>query len=155
MGDASSWASNIIAAGSLVVSVIALVLSLRAHREANVAQRRIVEIEEQREQEKRLNFRQAGLQPELRKTGQGSYRLYLVNGGMAEARKVRVTLDGKPLAEHGAAVRGDSMPLRVGPGAEVSCLLGISLDCAPPFEVEVQWDDDSGTGRTYRTTLTF
>ncbi len=155
MSDFSSWTSNIIAGLSLIVSVIALALSLRAQRDANAAQRRIVEIEEQREYERRLEARQAWVQPELRETGSGSDRLYLVNHGMAEARNVRVSLDGVPLAEHHAAVRGDSMPPLIGPGAEVSCLLGISHDCAPPFEVEVRWDDDSGKDRLYRTTLTF
>jgi hypothetical protein len=155
MHDASWWTNNAFSAVSLIVSVIALILSLRAQREANAAQRRIVEIEEQRDRERRLDSLQARLQAKFRDLGDGSERLYLVNRGTAEARNVKVRLDGKPFEEHCAVVGGDSLPSLVGPGAEVSCLMAISMTCHPPFECEVRWDDDSGTGRSYRTTLTF
>jgi len=155
MGDAASWAGVVIAVASMIVSIMAMVKSLQAQREANAAQRRIVEIEEHRDVEKRLDSLQAKLQPQLRKTGTTSYRLYLVNNGLAEARNIRVRMDGVPLAEHGAGGRGEGMPSIVGPAAEASCFLPLSQDCHPLFEVEVQWDDDSGTGRAYRTTLTF
>lgn len=128
---------TVIAACSLVVSVVALLLSHRAQREANAAQLRIVEIEEQRERDRQMQRRQARLHPELRRQASGSYRLYLANQGESAARNIRVRLDGKPIQEHCAAVQGDSLPDRVEPGGEVSCLLAISLDCAPPFEVEV------------------
>lgn len=155
MTDAATSINLAIAAGSLIVSVVALVLSLRAQREANSAQRRIVEIEERREQEKRQDALQAKLLPELRETASNSYRLCLTNLGEAEARNVVAKLDGVPITAHHAAVQGDSLPSLVGPGSEVSCLLRISHDCAPPFKVEIEWDDDSGTHRVYRTTLTF
>lgn len=155
MGDAASWASVIIAIGALTVSIVAMVKSLRAQREANAAQRRIVEIEERRELQKRVDSLQAKLQAVFKDLGDGSQRLYLVNRGAAEARNVRVKLDGTLLKEHCAGVRGDPMPSLVGPGAEVSCLLGISHQCPPPFQCEVLWDDDSGVDLTYRTTLTW
>jgi hypothetical protein len=134
MGDALSWAGVILAAASSAGAVIAWGLRRRAQR--------------------RLSL-QAQLQPELRETGRGSERLFLVNHGMGEARNIRVKLDGVPLAKHCAAVRGDSMPSLVGPGGEISCLLGTDLQCAPPFEIEVCWEDDFGKDRTYRTTLTY
>lgn len=155
MSDAASWAGVIIAIGSLIVSIIALIKSLRAQREANGVQRRVVEIEERREQERRLALRQAQLRPELKKTGSGSYRFCLTNHGMAEARNVQVALDGVRLSDHRTAIRGNELPSLVGPGAEVGCILLISMDCTPPFQVDVRWDDDSGVGRSYRTTLTF
>jgi hypothetical protein len=154
MNGVMHWINALLAIGSLIVSVIALILSLRAQGQANAAQKRIVEIEERRDQERRLDSLQARLQAELRDVGGGSERLYLVNHGMAEARNVRVTLDGKSFAKHCAVVGGDSLPSLVGPGAEVSCLLAIHMQCAPPFECEVRWDDDSGPDRLYRTTLT-
>lgn len=134
MGDALAWVGAIIGVATAGGGFIAWVLKGR--------------------KERRLTLR-AELRPELRQTGRGSDRLYLVNHGMAEARNIRVKLDGVPLAEHRAAVRGDSLPSLVGPGGEISCLLGTNLQCAPPFQIEVQWDDDSGSDRTYRTTLTF
>jgi len=34
-------------------------------------------------------------------------------------------------------------------------LLALTLGCAPPFEMEISWDDDSGEAGHYQTTLTF
>jgi hypothetical protein len=155
MNDVMPWINALLAIGSLIVSVIALILSLRAQSQANAAQQRIVEIEEQRDKDKRQDALQARLQAVFRDLGDGSERLYLVNHGMAEARNVRVTLDGKPFAKHCAVMGGDSLPSLVGAGGEVSCLLAISMQCAPPFECEVRWDDDSGPEHVYRTTLTW
>jgi len=134
--------------------MIAVWKSSQAQREANEARKRIVEIEEQREREKRFEAKQANLRPELRKVEGGIYRLYLVNHGKAEARNIRIKLDGTPLAEHCAAVQNERMPEFLGPGAECSVLLAISYGCVPPFKTEITWDDDYGTNRTYYTTLT-
>jgi len=59
------------------------------------------------------------------------------------------------LTEHPAAVRGDEVPTCVGPNSEVSCVLAITMGCAPPFEIEIKWEDDSGMNRIYHGTLTF
>ncbi|MGB9879339.1 MAG: hypothetical protein ACPLRM_01130 [Anaerolineae bacterium] len=155
MADPISLAGIIVGGLSLIVSGIAMMGSWKAQREATTAQKRIVEIEEQREKEKVVSSQQALLHPELRETGTGSYRLYLVNSGKAEARNVQVKLDGVPLKDHHAAVKGDVMPTLIGPNAEVSCLLAISTRCAPPFEIEVLWDDDSGKDHIYRGILSF
>jgi len=154
MNETASWAGVIIGVGSLIVSMIAVWKSSQAQREANAVQKRIVEIEEQREREKLFEAKQANLRAELRKVERRTYRLYLVNHGKAEAHNIRIKLDGTPLAEHCAAVQNDRMPVFLGPGAECSVLLAISSVCAPPFEIEITWDDDYGTDRTYRTTLT-
>ena len=148
MSDLFQLFSMIIAGGSLVVSGVSLVLSYRN-------QRRIVQIEEQREHDRQLSALKASLRPELRKTSSGSCRLYLVNSGMAAARNVSVELDGKPLCDHPAAVQGSEMPSLVGPNSEVSCALALTFGCNPPFEIEVRWDDDAGAGHVYRGALTF
>ncbi|MBT9143080.1 MAG: hypothetical protein DDT32_01483 [Syntrophomonadaceae bacterium] len=153
MPNSLSWA-EFIAVCSLVVSTVAIYMSWKASREANAAQRRIVDIEEQREQERRLSALQALLRPQLRKTEKGSDRLYLVNSGKAEARNVRVELDGVPLNKHRAAVVGNDIPAHIGPNSEVSCVLAFTFGCAPPFKIEIKWEDDSGMGRIYRGTLT-
>ena len=79
----------------------------------------------------------------------------ITNHGDAEARNVRVIMDGKPLEEHKTAVSNDHMPELVGSNSEISCLLAINMGNAPPFNVEIKWDDDSGIDKEYRTTLTF
>jgi len=155
MSDATSWVGIGIGAGSLIISTIAVWISSRAQNKAVAAQKRIVEIEEQREKERHTRSLQAQLQPQLRKSSTSSYRLYLSNSGKAEACNVEVILDSKSLNEHCAAVKGDSIPTRIGANSEVSCLLNITFECAPPFEIEVKWNDASGTGRIYRGILTF
>jgi len=154
MSDATPWVGIGISAGSLIMSTIAVWISSRAQSKAVAAQKRIVEIEEQREKEKFFEAKQASLRPELRKTQRGSYRLYLVNHGKAEARNIRIKLDGTRLAEHCAGEWNDPVPGFLGPGAECSVLLSIGFDCVPPFEFEIVWDDDYGVHRTYRTMLT-
>jgi hypothetical protein len=152
MGDAASWASVVIAAVSMVVSLIAMFKSNKAQQEANAAQRKLVKIEEDRELERRSGSLEAHLKPSLRKMG-SSYRLYIENSGAAEARNVRISMDGVPLSEH--RVGGDQIPLIIGPSSEASCLLALSLANHPPFNAEIQWDDESGLNHSYRTTLTF
>jgi len=154
MGDLATWVCAVAAIGSLVVSGIALVKSARAQRQANQTQERLVEIEERREQDRQAQARQAILRPKLRGTERGGHRLYLVNSGRCEARNIRVEMDDTPFAEHPAAAQNDPMPSLVGPGGEISALLCLTLDCAPPFKIRITWDDDFGTNRTYSTTLT-
>lgn len=148
--DVSAW----ISAGSLVVAIIALITSVFASRKANATQQRLVEIEEQREEDRQKQKLSAELRAELRKKG-NSYRLVIINEGDATARNVRVMMGGKPLSEHAVSGSNDGLPDVVGAHSEVSCLLAISMGNAPPFKVEVKWDDDSGNDREYRTTLTF
>lgn len=155
MSDVTSWIGLLISAASLIVAILALIKSAGAQREANAAQQRIVEIEEGPEQARRDEAHKATLRPELRKTGTHSYRLYLLNHGAAEARNIQVTMDGKALAEHAAAVGNDRMSQMVGPHAEISCLLSIHMGCTPPFDLLFTWDDDSESERSYRTTLTW
>lgn len=155
MSEVATWLGLLISALSFLVAVIALVRSGRAQREANAAQRRIVEIEEQREQARKDASSEAKLRPELRKSGRHSYRLYLVNHGPVEARNIQVEIDDVPLAQHPAAVGNDLMPNLVGPEGEIGCLLGLHMGCTPPFKIEIIWDDSSGNGRSYCSTLTW
>lgn len=155
MADALTVGGVIISALSLGVSAVALYTSWQANRQAIAAQRRIVEIEEQRERDRQRGELQASLHPQLRKINGHSYRLYLVNSGKVLARNIRVRLEGKRFSEHPAAIQGDDIPAQVGPHSEASCLINITMTCAPPFPIHVEWDDESGKDRIYQGTLTF
>ncbi len=155
MGDLAGWVGVVIAGGSLVVAIVALRRSARAAAEANAAQRRLVAIEEARESERRTQSQRALLRPSLRKTGKSDYRLCVSNAGASAARDLRIMLDGKPLAEHDAAVTGDTLPDLVGPHSEVTCLLALHMQCAPPFQIELAWKDDSEQPGSFKGTLTF
>lgn len=154
MSDITSWVGLVIAAASLVVAIIAIIKSGRAQKEANAVQRRVVEIEEQRERDRQAESTQAQVRAELRKV-ERSYRLHLVNNGAVEANNIRVEIDDIPLADHSVSVESDPMPDLVGPKSEISCFLGLTMSCVPPFKIKVTWDDESGTDRTYCSTLTW
>lgn len=143
-----------VSAGSLVVAIIALIVSALSHRKANSIQQQLFEIENQRQNDRQKQKLSAQLFTELHKEG-NRYRLVLINQGYAEARNIRVMMDGKPLSEHKVAVSNDRLPDLVGANSEVSCLLRITLESGPPFNIEVKWDDDSGNDKEYRTILTF
>jgi hypothetical protein len=155
VGDFASWVGVVVSAGSLVVATIALRRSGGAAAEANAVQRRLVAIEEGRESERRTQSQTAVLRPALRKTGKSTYRLCVTNAGASAAKDLQVRLDGKPLAEHDAAVANNALPSLVGPHSEVACLLGLHLQCAPPFQIHMTWHDDSGEQGRYEGTLTF
>lgn len=64
-------------------------------------------------------------------------------------------MDDKPLSEHPAAVKNDPMPDLVGPKSEIGCILGLDMQCTPPFKLKITWDDDFENNRMYQTTLTW
>jgi len=154
MGDMAAWVGVGVSVAALTVSIIALCLSLRAQREATSAQQRIVEIEEQREEDRLSLVKRAELRAELRKSDTYACRLYIVNSGSAEARNVNVVLDGQSLAEHSVGGHGKTLGPLIGPESETSCILTTHAGCAPPFEIHITWEDDSEQLREYRSTLT-
>jgi hypothetical protein len=145
----------VVAAGSLTVAIIALRKSLATQTEATDVQRRLVQIEENREADRIHHRRKASLRLDLRHTEQGSYRLYVVNDGESQARNVSVLFEGSPIEDHCSGVQGSRLPADVGARSEVSCLLAFSHQCAPPFPVELSWDDDSGEPGSYKGSITF
>jgi len=121
---------------SLVLAAIALIQNHRTRREL------------------RAGERHARIRAELRNdVAHQFWRLYLVNEGKAEARNVRVTLNGAPLEQWQAAIGG--LPSLIGGNGQVSCIMAFSQACSPPLDCQVQWDDDAGKNHMYRTTLTY
>ena len=153
MGEIAGLVGTVVAVVSLVVAVLAFRRSSDAQREANAVQRRLLAIEEQREKDRLATPSRAELRAELRQTPGATCRLYVINQGLAEAQNVTVSLDGKALPEHEAA-GGDNLGSIIGPKSEVSCILFIYSECAPPFKIKIVWDDASGKDRTYHSTLT-
>jgi hypothetical protein len=148
-----------ISAGIALISVAAAVFfglrSQRLQRENTDLQKRLLEIEEAREKERQQVTRKAQLSAHIEEYGRNSHRLVIGNAGNAEARNISLVMDGKPFDEHQAAVSGEGKISRIGAHSSATRLLGITMGCAPPFELEISWDDDSGEKGSYQTTLTF
>jgi hypothetical protein len=149
---------------SLVVSALALVVSIWAHyrmgrlkRESNTLQERLVELEEEREADRRRRQKSADLSAQLeQRPGRNGPRTMLVieNSGRGLAENVRVQVDGTPIHEHGSVHRNEPTITKIGSGSESSILISTHADNHPPFDVRVQWDDATGTNHTFETTLT-
>lgn len=139
---------------AVFVSLLAISASRKVNRKANEIRTRLLAIEEQREANRMAHSRGAALQPEIRPTNRRDYRLYICNRGQAEARNVKILMDGKPLLDHPVVPKGETLPDLIGPGAEISCCLAISFESPPPFEINITWEDNSGEQGFYRTKLT-
>jgi hypothetical protein len=150
----AAWAGVGISASSIVVAIIALKRSSKAHRETIDIQKKVVKIEEERESDRKRRSKSAVLKAEMRETSKGGNRLYVINSGEAGARNVKVWMDGKPLNEHRASVKGSEIPTLIGPHSEGSCFLALTLACSPPFDLKINWDDDYDEHREYRSTVT-
>jgi hypothetical protein len=153
MDSLSFWTNLVVSVISLIIAVLALIMSYRSQKKSNYLQEQITKIEVQREKERQQKARKASLRPRLQKSDNLSHRLFIINDGEAEARNIRVIIDGKPLEQHCAAIQMVKLPPNIGPGAEWSCLLAITMDCHPPFDIEIWWDDAHNKNRSYRTSL--
>jgi hypothetical protein len=75
------------------------------------------------------------------------------NEGEAGAWDVRVILDGKPLLEHPIISIGEKEVRKINRREEVKYIAKVTLACAPPYDISIQWNDESGEDRQYRSTL--
>lgn len=148
-----------ISIGIAFISVVAAIYfgfkSQRLEKKNTDLQKRLLEIEETRDRERKRIALKANLTARIENYGQSSYRLVVENTGNGEARNIVLKMDGKPFNDHGAAVTGDGDINRIGARSFATRLLGLTMACAPPFELEVSWDDDSCEVGHYQTTLTF
>jgi hypothetical protein len=147
---------------SIVISVVAVAVAIyfgiKTHhlgKENADLQRRLVKIEEAKEYERKKATSKAKLQAAIVDYGQRNHRLVIENTGDCEARNINLIMDGKPFEEHQAAVSGEGKINHIGPHSSATKLLALTTGCAPPFELEIYWDDDSGEKGRYQTTLTF
>ncbi|MFP4106714.1 MAG: hypothetical protein ACLFVU_11565 [Phycisphaerae bacterium] len=164
----AAWAGVAVGLGALMVSIIALLkgdaakdATCKLQKEANETQNRVAAIEEAREANRLGESMSAVLRARIdrgtRTLGSGqtrpTFNLVVANEGQGEARGVEVTMDGKPLLEHPAIPKGEEEVSLIGAGGETSWCLALSFGCAPPFEIEICWDDDDAEGKTYKHTL--
>lgn len=133
-----------------VVGVINVILTCRSNR----IQQRQEEIKKRKDSELQEQARKAVLRPRLGKMERACCRLYVNNEGHSAAWNMTVTLEGKPLAEHPAAIQGSLLPTKVGPESEISCLLGFHMQLPPRFPIQLTWSDESGRPGSYSDFLT-
>jgi hypothetical protein len=151
--------SVLLSALALIVSIVAIILSWRATSRQNelaAAQTRLqgelVRIEGARHEQEQLSRSRASLTADLWRTAHEG-TLDVTNHG-AEARKVRITVDGQPLAEHLHFKSGFHSVGTIGPGVTVSFHMLTFDGMDTVFKVALQWEDASGIPGEWKSDLT-
>jgi hypothetical protein len=148
------------ALAAVVVSFVSVIVSVVALRKSSTTQRRLLEIEEQREQDRVTETRKARFVARIvredpspgRKTK--NYYLEIENLGQSPAHDIEIELDNGPLFDHPTMLKGTNEVREVGPHSSFRYMLVPTLSTRPPQSITIGWDDDSGDRGIYRTTLT-
>ena len=153
--ETSDW----LAALALLVSVLSIILAWRTSSRQNLLsadqtrmQGELLRIEEARHAEESLGRSRATLRARLwRDAHRGA--LEVTNQG-SEARNLRITIDGQPLAEHMHFRHGYHPVETIGAGAVASFHM-FTVDGMPMvFQVALRWEDDSGVPGEWKSDLT-
>lgn len=132
----------------IVISVIALGISLYVGSAQVQLQKRMVKIEEERDEAVRIASQKAALTCALlRIPGNKGMRtvLRIHNDGPSAVRNVKVKINGTPLGDFPSALwEEDTIPV-IGPGADYDVHMVFSLGSpSPPFHVSISWEDGTG-----------
>jgi hypothetical protein len=131
------WLSVILAGAALFVS------GLFSWKQIGL-QKRILMIEQEREKDRKLELR-SDLRLVLGSNDEGKDRLRLLNQGGSPARSIQISFEGKPVKECGSIFSEAFGKIKeLHPADSVECPILLSCDFSPPFETELEWDDEQG-----------
>lgn len=152
----------LIAIGSLVISLASLVVAiLSSNRSSRISaaqaevQSRMLALENVRQRAEARSMKKANVRGRLVKYGSGDARLVIRNEGPAEAKDVRIALDGAPPAQHPVWLGNVSDgPIQVlGAGSETEFLLALSQQSPDKMSFEVSWENPSGERDSWSTEI--
>lgn len=139
----------------LIVSIIAVIISGIAVYIGWRIQKKQIEIEKARDQERLAEKKKANLTAQIMRDERGRLVLRIENKGFGEARDIRAWLDGQPIFDHPSIVKNQKEVFIVGPQSSCQYILGISFQTPRPSGIAIAWADDSGEVSSYRNALTF
>lgn len=148
---------------AFAVSLAAVVFSFIAWFKSRKMEKKLLEIEEAREEDRLAEKQKANLTAEIitkESPRSGSIKidrkcyLQIENKGLGEARNIKLVLDNKPVMEHPGISKPQSEVKRVGPESKFRHELAVTGGPNVPSYVEITWEDDSGELGFYGTTLT-
>ena len=142
---------------ALALSAIAIVLSLISLLSSRRSNRRLIQIEEARDNAAQTASDSAVLRGHLVRAPSANGRstntaLIIDNTGDGTARDIVMLLDAVPAAKHGAFMSGNDFDL-LGPQSSKRCSLAITSHSPTPTRIEISWTDDTGERKTYESTL--
>lgn len=154
----------IIALSGVFISIISVSVAIWSAKKSNSfskeqteLQRRVVELEEQRELERKLKEDRADLRPILTykpgKEGYSEYASYfqIENNGKMKADNIRMYVDGDPVTQHKYMMRHHDYKLgSLNPGRPKSWSVHITEEDPEICEVELKWDDETGKDHSFK-----
>ena len=155
--------SLIISMIAVVISAIAIGVSIWTHNRNHKLQARIVALEEAREKDRLAEKNKANLtakitKEELRRSSthriSWQYHLVVENKGLGQARSIDLRLDGMTVHEHHCVVKPVEEKGFLGPSSSFRYLLAFSSNAPHPSRVDITWRDDSDDEGVYRSPLT-
>ncbi|HUU30088.1 MAG TPA: hypothetical protein VM123_19965 [archaeon] len=141
----------------LLLSLSAIAVSIWAYSKSSKTEKKLLEIEEAREEDRIKQSKKAILMAIIDHEYHRnftSFTLQIKNEGEAEARDVCVKLDEMPLLEHPVIPKTIEEIKQIGPKSVIRYRMAITRGYRKNFEVEITWADDSGEPGFYKTTLT-
>ena len=138
------FADNWIAILALVIAGIALFRDSKTSSDQLELDRRMLEFEQGRDQREKLERSTASVMAEL--VEDRGTRIRLTNFGISEARALSVLLDDQPYDEHPTFLKGSAkLPDYLAGWSDADIAVSFTLEMRDPVEVDIRWEDDSGT----------
>lgn len=159
-----SW-ELIIGLAGVAISLISIFIagwsaynSTKYSKKQTDLQRRVVELEEQREREKQSVKIKADVKAEVmyRNTAAGKqpYKFRVFNDGAGAAERIRVMINGDPIKECGFILTEQNTLEVIAAGTDVKFPMATSKDSPSNWKTVVLWDDKTGTNNKFETILT-
>lgn len=148
----------IIALSGVVISLISVSVAVWSAKKSNAfskeqtdLQRRVVELEEQRERERKLKEDRADLravfqyyEPVDGFNKKASF-VNIENTGKMEARNIRIFINGDPHIHHKFIRAHNTITFnRIKPGGPCGWALNVTEETPESCEIELKWEDDTG-----------
>ncbi|MCW9708837.1 hypothetical protein [Fodinibius salsisoli] len=157
----------IISGAAFVVSLGVAIYSYLQGRKSNdlqeeqtKLQRRVVEIEEQREQERLAKENRADLQPYFRYISRKdspvkiARQITIENLGKHEAQNIRMYVDGDPVSMHrDIFCRPDNKLSPIQPDSDQMWCIEVDEESPEVCEIMLKWDDETGSDYEFKDKL--
>ncbi len=152
-----------ISIAALLLSAIAIGASIWAHSRTHMLQKRILRLEEEREEDRLIEKGKAHLTARIEKEEilrSGSSRIYrkdylvVDNKGMSEASNIEVLLKDQALSGNPLLHAVEQEVSHIGPQSSFRYEFAKGFRRELPLRVQINWQDDSGELGKYQTTLT-
>jgi hypothetical protein len=133
---------------ALIISILAIGISIftwfKSHK-----------IDQARRDDEERDQNSAVLKAHLERHQASMGKIVIDNIGQSEARNVQVMLDGTPILKHKSILDPTKAHPVVGPQSLVVYKINVTEDNPPPNRIEITWDDNYSTGKTYRNSLSY